>query len=146
MKNFFFVELAKYALVNKLIEEPAFAWRVTHVLRKHDRIIKKVKLRYWDQTHKYGILLPKSVEEELQIEKEMETDFWQRAIEKGMKAIECAFEFKDDNKMQVGHQHIYCHVVFDIKITLDCKARYVTDGHQTEPTKEVTFGRAGCLT
>jgi hypothetical protein len=65
LKHFFPVELAEYALVNKIIEEPAFAWWAKHVLRKRDRIIKKVKLRYWDRTHKYGILLPKSVEEAL---------------------------------------------------------------------------------
>ena len=56
-----------------------------------------------------------------------------------MKAIDCAFEFRDDDKMPVGHQHIDCHMVFDVKITLDCKAQYVAGGHQTKPTKDVTF-------
>jgi hypothetical protein len=56
-----------------------------------------------------------------------------------MKAIECAFEFRDDDKMPVGYQHIDCHMVFDVKITLDRKARYIAGGHQTEPTKDVTF-------
>jgi hypothetical protein len=81
----------------------------------------------------------KDVEEALQIDKEPGIDFWQWAIEKEMKAIECAFEFKDDDKMPVGHQHIDCHMVFDVKITLDRKARYVAGGNQAEPTKEVTF-------
>jgi hypothetical protein len=35
--------------------------------------------------------------------------------------------------------HIDCHIVFDVKITLDQKACYVAGGHQTEPPKEVTF-------
>jgi hypothetical protein len=139
MKDSFPVEVAEYAMVNKIIEEPAFAWWAKHVLRKRDRIIKKVKSRYWDRTHKYGILLPKSIEEALRIDRETGTDFWRKAIEKEMKAIECAFEFKDDDKMPVGHQHIDCHMVFDVKITLDRKARYVAGGHQTEPTKDVTF-------
>jgi hypothetical protein len=65
MKNSFPVELAEYVLVNKIIEEPAFAWWAKHVLRKRDCIIKKVKSRYWDQTHKCGILLPNSVKEAL---------------------------------------------------------------------------------
>jgi hypothetical protein len=47
------------------------------------------------------------------------TNFWQKAIKKEMKAIECAFEFKDNGKMPVGHQHINCHMIFDVKITLD---------------------------
>jgi hypothetical protein len=64
-------------------------------------------------------LLPKSVEEALGINREMGTNFWQKAIEKEMKTIECAYEFKDDNKMPVRHQYINCHMVFDVKITLD---------------------------
>lgn len=139
LKESFPVEVAEYALVNKILEEPAFAWWAKHVLRKRDRIIRKVKSRYWSRTHKYGILLPKSVEDALRIDKETGTDFWQRAIEKEMRAINCAFEFRDDDKMPVGYQKIDCHMIFDVKITLERKARYVAGGHQTEPTKEITF-------
>ena len=57
------VELAEYAVANKISEEPAFAWWVCDVLRRRDRIIKKVKSRYWSRTHKFGIELPKSVGE-----------------------------------------------------------------------------------
>jgi predicted hotdog family 3-hydroxylacyl-ACP dehydratase len=133
------VQVAEYALVNKILEEPAFAWWATWVLRKRDRIIKKVKSRYWMRTHKYGILLPKSVSEALRVDKETGTDFWAKAIAKEMKAIDHAFEFTDDDKMPVGYQKIDCHMVFDVKITLDRKARYVAGGHQTEPTKDMTF-------
>jgi len=34
------VELAEYAVANKIVEEPAFAWWVQQVLRRRDRIIK----------------------------------------------------------------------------------------------------------
>jgi len=59
------VQVAEYALTNKIVEEPAFAWWVKKVLRKRDRIIRKVKSRYWQRTHKYGVLVPKSVDEAL---------------------------------------------------------------------------------
>jgi hypothetical protein len=88
------VEVAEYALANKILEEPAFAWWARHVLRKRERIIRKVKSRrYWDRTHKYGILLPKTVAEALRIDRETGTDFWQKAIEKEMRNIDCAFYF-----------------------------------------------------
>ncbi|KAI2490433.1 Reverse transcriptase (RNA-dependent DNA polymerase) [Fragilaria crotonensis] len=45
------VEVAEYALANKILEEPAFAWWARHTLRKRDRIIRKVKSRYWARTH-----------------------------------------------------------------------------------------------
>jgi len=44
------VKVAEYAAANKLVEEPAFAWWAKDVLYKRDRIIKKVKLRYWSRT------------------------------------------------------------------------------------------------
>jgi len=57
-----------------------------------------------------------------------------------MKVINCAFKLPSNNKAPVGYQKIDCHhMVFDIKMTLKCKARDVTGGHQTEPSKDVTF-------
>ena len=41
------VEVAKYAVANKINDQPAFAWWVHHVLKKRDQIIKKVKSQYW---------------------------------------------------------------------------------------------------
>ena len=87
------VQVAEYALANKILEEPAFAWWSRHVLKKRDRIIKKVKSRYWERSHKYGILLPKSVEEAMRLDRKSGTDVWRRAIEKEIKNIDCAFEF-----------------------------------------------------
>jgi hypothetical protein len=40
------VQVAEYAVANKIAEEPAFTWWVRGVLRRRDRIIKKVKSRY----------------------------------------------------------------------------------------------------
>jgi hypothetical protein len=69
MKDSFPVEVVEYAMINEILEEPAFAWWAKHVLRKRNRIIKKVKSRYRDRTHKYGgILLPKSIKEALLID------------------------------------------------------------------------------
>ena len=134
------VEVAEYALTNKILEEPAFAWWARHVLRKRERLIRKVKSRrYWDRTHKYGILLPKTVAEALRIDRETGTDFWQKAIEKEMRNIDCAFYFPEDGKAPIGYQKIDCHMIFDVKMTLERKARYVAGGHQTEPTKDITF-------
>ena len=41
------VEVAEYAVANRIVEEPAFAWWVPHTLRKRNRIISKVKSQYW---------------------------------------------------------------------------------------------------
>ena len=62
------VEVAKYTVTNKINDQLAFVWWVHHVLKKHDRIIKKVKSCYWKWMHKFGIQLPHSVEEALAID------------------------------------------------------------------------------
>ena len=47
LKESYPVQVAEYAVANKLAEEPAFAWWISDVLKKRDRIISKVKSRYW---------------------------------------------------------------------------------------------------
>ena len=133
------VEVAEYAVANKIDDQPAFAWWVHHVLKKRDRIIKKVKSRYWKRTHKFGIQLPHSVEEALAIDDETGTTFWRDAIEKEMKNVGIAFEFCEDGKIPVAHTEIKCHMVFDIKSTLQRKARFVAGGHLTDPPKDSVF-------
>ena len=102
MKESFPVEVAEYVVGNKISEEPAFAWWVSHVLRKRDRIIHKVAAKYWKRTHKFGIELPHTVEEALEIDRKTGTTFWRDSIEKEMKNVRIAFEFKDDDVMPVS--------------------------------------------
>jgi hypothetical protein len=51
------VLVTEYAIANRIDDEPAFAWWVHDVLKKRNRIIAKVKSKYWQQTHKFGIVL-----------------------------------------------------------------------------------------
>jgi hypothetical protein len=134
------LEVAEYAVANKIAEEPAFAWWVRQALRVRDRSIKKVKSKYWKRSHKYGIELPHSVGEALRIDKETGTTFWRDGIAKEMKNVMPAFEFRDDDRMPVGHKEITCHMIFDIKaFSLQRKARLVAGGHTTDPPKDMTF-------
>ena len=133
------VEVAEYALTAGISEEPAFKWWVMYTLRKRDRIIKKVKSRYWTRTHKYGVEMPKSVKDAFEIDRRTGTDFWKKAIEKEMKNVDCAFQFRDDDVVPPGYKKINCHMVFDIKSDLTRKARFVAGGHMTDPPKESTY-------
>ena len=62
-KESYLVQVAEYATLNRLHDEPAFSWWVPHVLHKREQIISKVKTKYWQRTHKYGIEIPKSIVE-----------------------------------------------------------------------------------
>jgi hypothetical protein len=112
---------------------------VRKVLRRRDRIIKKVKSRYWKRTHKFGIELPKTVAEALKVDRDTGTNFWRKAVDKETKNVMPAFEFRDDSQVPVGYKHIDCHMIFDVKLDLTRKVRYVAGGHQTDPPKDMVY-------
>ncbi|KAI2497125.1 Reverse transcriptase (RNA-dependent DNA polymerase) [Fragilaria crotonensis] len=141
IKDSYPVQVADYAVANKLTQEPAFRWWVPFVLKKRERLLKKVKTKYWSVTHKYGLELPKSVAQALAIDKRTGTDFWEKAIEKEIRNVFPAFEFlkTDDAQVPPGFQFVETYFVFDIKMDLTRKARLVARGSMTEATKEETF-------
>jgi hypothetical protein len=61
MKESYPLEVADYVTANNIANEPAFPWWVPFVLKKRERILRKVKTKYWSTSHKYGLELPKSV-------------------------------------------------------------------------------------
>ena len=144
------VELAEYAVANRIQDEPAFKWWVADVLRKRNRIISKVKSRYWKTTHKFGVRLPHGVDEALRIDEATGTDFWLKAIKKEMDKVNVAFEFCENWTPEqvrrgiargdfVGFQEIKCHMIFDVKMDLTRKARMVAGGHTTETPASLTY-------
>jgi len=141
MKDSFPVQTAEYAVAHQLSKEPAFKWWVNHVLRKRQRIVEKLKKKkYWRRTHKYGIELPKSVPEALEIDARTGTTFWRDAIEKEMKNILPAFKFNDDDSVPIGYKKITCHMIFDVKMVgLVRKARFVAGGHLTDPPVDSVY-------
>jgi len=64
------------------VQVAAFNWWVHKVIKIKERLIKKVKSKYWRITHKFGIETPKSVEEAYEIDRLTGTSHWTRAIEK----------------------------------------------------------------
>ncbi|KAI2498409.1 Reverse transcriptase (RNA-dependent DNA polymerase) [Fragilaria crotonensis] len=85
VKESFPVQLAEYAVQTRIAEEPAFAWWVPYTLRKRNRIIAKVKSKYWIRTHKFGIKIPKNVAEARAFDAENGNTSWWDAILKEMK-------------------------------------------------------------
>ena len=55
--------MSEYAVQYKISNEPAYAWWISHVLKKRQQIIAKVKSKYWTWTHKFGIRIPKPAKE-----------------------------------------------------------------------------------
>ena len=99
-----------------------------------------VRQRVKKRTNKYDIEMPYSVEEAIALDKKNENDFWQKAIAKEMRNNAIAFQILEpDEHVPVGWTPQSGHMVFDIKMDLTRKARWVLDGHKTPDIDGSTF-------
>jgi hypothetical protein len=150
------LETAEFVVARGLQDEPAFSWWINDVLSTRKRIIEKVKSRYWKTTHKFGIKIPKTVEEAFRFDEENNNTFWRDSIEKEMKTVSVAYHkyvHDDDGELSahdvrsnqkkylVGYKEITCHMIFDIKLdgNFTRKARFVANGSKTEAPKSLTY-------
>jgi hypothetical protein len=116
LKESYLVLVAEYAVRNRIEKEPAFVWWVPHVIKKRDRIVAKVKSKYWQRTHKYGIEIPKSVAEAKRIDEKNGNTLWWDAICQEMANVRVAFEEYDGEGVPVGYAKIKCHIIFDVNL------------------------------
>jgi Reverse transcriptase (RNA-dependent DNA polymerase) len=131
------VEVAEYAVANKVDDKPAFAWWVRDVLKRlkrRKRVVRKLKTR-----KKFGIELPRTVQEALEIDRRTGTTFRRDAINKEMATVAHVFEFVKDDEIPGNYQFVLCHMVFDVKMDLTRKACFVAGGHMTDPPKDTTY-------
>ena len=123
--------------------EPAFAWWVPYMLKKRNRIIAKVKSKYWIQTHKFGVRTLKSVQEAKELDHQNGNNLWWEAICKEMKNVRPAFEVREKDVSQIPprYQQIKCHMVFNVKMGENfCrKAQFVAGSHTTETPSTLTY-------
>jgi PAS domain-containing protein len=142
LKDSYPVPLADYAVANDIQDEPALAWWVPYTLKKRIAIISKVKSKYWQRTHKYGIRVPKTTKEAIQIDLENNNTLWQDAIALEMKNNRVAFEeHHGDVSKLIGYEEITGHIIFDVKLSENFrrKARFVADGHRVETPASITY-------
>ena len=143
LKESYPVQTAEYAFAAKIAMEPAFAWWVLYTLKKRNRVISKVKSKYWLRTHKFGTWIPKSVEEAKRLDQENGDSLWWEAICNEIRNVRPAFEVweKDVDHIPPGYQQIKCHMIFHVKVgeNFRRKARFVAGGHTTETATSLTY-------
>jgi len=141
MKHWFPIETAEYALTAGISDEPAYAWWVPYTLKKRDRIVKAQATRYARTTHKFGIELPRTVEQALELDRRSGTRHWTDAIKKEMDTVGIAFKITEHSgdKPIPGYNRITCHLVFDVKMDFTRKARFVANGSTTDPEGSITY-------
>jgi hypothetical protein len=126
------IEVAEFAQVHGIDKEPAFVWWVPYTLKKRDRIIAAVNSSVKNSSQKYGIQVPRTVQEALELDRINGNDFWRKAINKEMSNVMIAFEIlEDDKQVPPGWSKVTGHMIFDVKMDFTRKARWVLDGHKT---------------
>ena len=142
-KESFPVQLVEYTVLNQITDKPPFAWWIKKVLKKRDRIITKTARKYWQKTHKYGLRIPHTVKEAIEIDKENGDTLWWDAILQEMKNLRPEFEAYEGNKEDPpqGYQQIKWNMIFDIKLgkKFRRKAQLVGVGHSTTAPFSITF-------
>ena len=135
------VEIADYSILRGIHDEPAFAWWIPSVIRKRAAIVSKVKSKYWERTHKYGIEIPKTIKRARELDAANGNTLWWDAICEEMATVRVAFEPCTSNQIPPGHKHIRCHIIFDVKLgeNFRRKARLVAGGHMTGVPSSITY-------
>ena len=101
MKDSYPVDLAEYAITESIAHEPAFAWWVPYTIKKRNQIISKLKFKYLERTHKYGLEIPKNVEHAKHINGQNGNTLWKYDINKEMDNVRIAFELHDGNQKEL---------------------------------------------
>ena len=64
------IECAEYAKARRIDTEPAFRWWVPYTIKKKERIITMVKSQLKENSHKYGIEVPRDLAQAEQLDAE----------------------------------------------------------------------------
>ena len=74
-------------MVNNINIEPSFAWCLPFILRKQNRIVSNLRMKYWHADHKFVIEVLKLMKQAYDIEDENGTEFWRKSIAKEMMKV-----------------------------------------------------------
>ena len=92
LKDSYSVPLDNYTKANYIQDEPAFAWWVPFTLKKQTSIVKKIKSKYHQRTHKYIIRIPENVQEAQDIDTVDRNTLWMDSVRMEMKNNRVALE------------------------------------------------------
>ena len=129
------VSVAEYAEKMGLIDIPAFKWWAPHALKKKKLIQRAIAARAHASKLKYGIAAPSSAADAERLGTESKNELWAEATKKEMKALMIAFEaLEKDEPLPKGYSKAEGCLIFDVKLDLRRKARWVKLGNRTSDT------------
>ncbi len=110
------------------------------MLQKQDVIVAAGNSRVQKMIHKYGIKVPTSVRNAIDIDHENGNTLWQDALAKEMGNICVAFEVLGLGvRVPPGWHKASGHLIYKAKMDYTRKARWVKDGHKTPNSTTSSF-------
>ncbi len=89
--------------------------------------------------YKFGIRVPDTVEEAIEIDTINGNTLWQDAIAKEMQNVYGAFDVRSETQAPPGYKLIPLRIIFEIKMDFMRKARLIAGGHRTDPPAQLTY-------
>ena len=133
----------KYGVQIRIAGDPVFSWWIRHLFDNHNRIIGKLKSKYWFRKQNFSVNIPNSVQEAKAFVEDNGNTLWWDAICKEMKNIRPDFQVweKDISELPPGYQNITCHMIFDVNMgnTFRRKVLFVSDEHKTKTPASMTY-------
>ena len=65
----------EYSIQAQISKEPVFLWWLPHIIKKQERIISKIKSKYWTRTHKFGIKVSKPIKQDCEFDETTATPY-----------------------------------------------------------------------
>ena len=132
--------MAEFAVAHKIDKHTNFHWWDPYTLRKRDTIVYDVNACVKRVTHKYGIEVPRTVKEFLAFDDHRGNHLWQDVLDKEMSKLRVAFDILDENQHDPpGYSKASVHIIFDVRMTLERKSRWVKYGHRTPEHNHSTY-------
>ena len=124
--------MTEFVTTRGIDQEPTFNWWILYTLHRRDIIIARVNKRIKWVSHKYGVEVLTSIERIHKFDTANGNTFWRDAIIKEMVNLKVAFDiFHKGQTLLPGYIKDSGYLVFDIRVTLGRKVRWVKDGHRT---------------
>ena len=89
-----------------------------------------VKSRFAQATHKYGIEILCTIDKAFKLDEKNKDMFWCDVVNKKIENLKVVFDILLEGKSSPPtYRKASSNIIFDIRITLERKARWVKDGH-----------------
>jgi hypothetical protein len=140
------VTCAEYARRNNLIDTQGWKRfrRIAKNEKKLQRMINQAKLKSYrrDVFWKFGVQVPRTHQQAIELDKKNGNTKWQDAEATEMGQLLEYKTFVDEGKggqAPAGYKKIRCHIIYDVKHDGRHKARLVAGGHLTDPNTESVY-------